>query len=109
MMFDDASDTLVVRTPGRYLLKARVALSFNAAGVNVSSLGIQVNGGFVALDQMRGEDPFPTQEVSTIVPLNAGDAISLTIFAGTSLDAESRAEVGAAPLSPQLQAELLEP
>ncbi|MFD9218629.1 hypothetical protein ACFWDI_01020 [Streptomyces sp. NPDC060064] len=110
-MFDNPSDTLVVNTPGRYLLKSRLEWNIFVPIPNQNrQLRIRVNGNNVALDLqdtlITSQFGLISQEASVIVPLNVGDRISLAVFQNTGNNALS---VGAPPLAPQLQAEWLAP
>ncbi|MFF3453875.1 hypothetical protein ACFYXH_05990 [Streptomyces sp. NPDC002730] len=115
-MFDDASDSLVVNTPGRYLLKARLAWIYTATPGGTRNLRIRVNGVLVAFDGQdttvnSGADAV-SQEVSTIVELNTNDVIDLAAAQNTGSNAVSvpQSQGGDSPIvAPQLQAELEEP
>ncbi|MFE3494333.1 hypothetical protein ACFXOS_14750 [Streptomyces sp. NPDC059175] len=111
-MFDSANSTLVVRTPGRYLLKSRVRwMQVTPTAGTSLNLSILVNGNAYATDVKPASTGDQTQEVSTIVPLNAGDVISLNVFQTTGSTATSVAASGSSGVrtAPQLQAELLVP
>jgi hypothetical protein len=110
-MFDPATSTLRVNTPGRYLIKARVLWGFNALSPTATrSLRITVNGGIYAEDdQSVGTTQYQSQEVSTIVQLDEGDAIGLSAYQTTGQGGFSAPLSGAQNLAPQLQAELLTP
>ncbi|WP_405806488.1 hypothetical protein OG729_14935 [Streptomyces sp. NBC_00210] len=73
-------------------------------------MGIYVNGVLQAYDEQdtadTGSAPGISQEVSTILELNAGDVISLTVFQNSGSPATSlSASNGGAVVAPQLQAE----
>ncbi|MFE5539416.1 hypothetical protein ACFQ78_27200 [Streptomyces sp. NPDC056519] len=72
---------------------------------------IGVNGGVYAEDdQPIGSYGNPSQMVSTILQLDAGDTISLSVFQTTGLSAQIDPSFDLASgqrLAPQLQAELL--
>ncbi|MEU0397361.1 hypothetical protein ABZ208_32235 [Streptomyces sp. NPDC006208] len=113
-MFDSANSTLVVNTAGRYLLKGRILWDFTPNDEGQRQLRITVNGSVVAFDGQDTADApvgFGTsQDVSTIVQLNAGDVISLRVFQTTGSDATSRwLFTGETNVAPQLQAEWLAP
>ncbi|MEU6089276.1 hypothetical protein ABZ865_21155 [Streptomyces sp. NPDC047085] len=110
MMFDPSDSSLVVSTPGRYLLKSRLLWQFTPNVEGERELAIEVNGGPVADDvqDTNGVSGFAgavSQEVSTILPLKAGDRITLHAFQTTGLNASSLQFNGAQRLAPQLQAE----
>ncbi|MFE3555750.1 hypothetical protein ACFXKW_12900 [Streptomyces sp. NPDC059193] len=114
-MFDAVNSTLVVNTPGRYLLSGRILLAYTPHPTADRSLQIQVNGNLTALD-VQDTAALPvtgaaSQTVSTIRQLNAGDVISLHAFQRTGNPATSDAAFGAGGVgvAPQLQAELLVP
>ncbi|MER7000699.1 hypothetical protein [Streptomyces sp. NPDC000410] len=114
-MFDPATSSLVVNTPGRYLLKARLLWSFTPTPAGERALYIFVNGTIAALDLQDtvniGASGFISQEVSTIIELNAGDVIRVVASQATGNNATSQSLglIGPTLLAPQLQAELLEP
>lgn len=113
-MFDSTNSTLVVHTAGRYLLKGRILWDFTANDDGQRQLRISVNGSVVAFD---GQDTVDapaglgtSQDVSTIVQLNAGDVISLRVFQTTGSAATSTwLFTGETNVAPQLQAEWLAP
>ncbi|MEU0371059.1 collagen-like protein [Streptomyces sp. NPDC006283] len=114
MMFDAANSTLVVNTPGRYLLKGRILWNFEPTESGSRQLTITVNGIEAALDlqdtEVTGTGGFISQEVSTIIQLDAGDVIALHAAQDTSGDAflvPNGNQVHR--VSPQLQAERLAP
>ncbi|MEU1631152.1 hypothetical protein ABZ746_39130 [Streptomyces sp. NPDC020096] len=112
-MFDPTTSTLVVHTPGRYLLKSRLFWSFvpTAPGAGGErELAVAVNGNPVAVDFQGTQDAAlgVTQEASTIIDLHRGDVISLTVFQNTGQNAASMPFVsGTRVITPQLQAQLL--
>ncbi|MFB6510427.1 hypothetical protein ACFCW4_20875 [Streptomyces virginiae] len=113
-MFDATSSTLVVNTPGRYLLKGRLLWSYIASETAHRRLIIEVNGLDTAFDSQPAEDRATgfgvSQDVSTIVRLNEGDVIELNAYQNTGADATSvTLSGGQAVLAPQLQAEWLAP
>ncbi|MFD5142800.1 hypothetical protein [Streptomyces sp. NPDC058401] len=82
-MFDATTSTLVVKTPGRYLLRAALNWNFPENAVGGRVLLIIVNGVAVAFD---GQDTADvgingdiSQDVSVIIPLKAGDVISVQV------------------------------
>jgi hypothetical protein len=112
-MFDDDLDVLVVNTPGRYLLAASVQLQFTPDEDGERELFLTVNGSGVAIDVQDtadGAGVTPTQTVSTIVQLDAGDEIALHAYQTTDRVARSQPTgPEAQPYAPRLQAELLQP
>ncbi|MFF3675817.1 hypothetical protein ACFYYS_17765 [Streptomyces sp. NPDC002120] len=112
-MFDATSSTLVVNTPGRYLLKGRLLWDYIASEAAHRRLTIEVNGLDTAFDSQLAKDRVTgfgiSQDVSTIVRLNEGDMIELNAYQTTGADARSVTLSGGAVLAPQLQAEWLAP
>ncbi|MFF3014803.1 hypothetical protein [Streptomyces sp. NPDC057939] len=112
-MFDPGTSTLTVNTAGRYLIQGRIVWGFGSQPALASrSLSITVNGGVYAEDdQAIGTYENPSQAVSTILQLNAGDSIALSAFqtTGTTATSEPGFDPGSQQrLAPQLQAELLQ-
>ncbi|RNL72748.1 hypothetical protein EBF04_20680 [Streptomyces sp. I6] len=111
-MFDPADSTLVVNTPGRYLLNANVSWgNLTVDGNRAHDVFLAVNGGNVAFNEQRAVSSSATQAVTTVIELDEGDVISVELFQNTGNDAISQRVVGnnSDPLAPVLQAELLEP
>ncbi|MFZ3469869.1 hypothetical protein ACODT3_27665 [Streptomyces sp. 4.24] len=112
-MFDAATSTLVVKTPGRYLLRGVLSWQFTEDVDRGRVLFINVNGDAVAYDLQDtadlGDNFNISQDVSAIVPLNAGDVISLHVGHSTAFAASSLGLTSAdgRSLAPLLQAELL--
>ncbi|MGW9371832.1 hypothetical protein ACWGVR_17655 [Streptomyces xanthophaeus] len=113
MTFDDANDALVVTTPGRYLVKGKVLWFYTPASNSGRALSLFVNTGLVAVDSEDAANlsgiSGSTRDVSTILTLAAGDAITLAAFQTTGNNATLLPLFGDRVLAPQLQAELLEP
>ncbi|MFB7369618.1 hypothetical protein ACFC0D_07235 [Streptomyces sp. NPDC056222] len=108
MTFDPTSSTLTVNTPGRYLLTGSIQIRFTPTPGAIRQLSIQVNGNTVALDeQSAAVNAGPTQDVSKVVQLDAGDVITVHVFQDTGTPA-TLTSVGPA-LAPHFEAELLEP
>ncbi|MFE4304978.1 hypothetical protein ACFRR6_02775 [Streptomyces sp. NPDC056891] len=116
-MFDPTTSTLVVKTPGRYLLKGRIMWELSNLAVNGSrELWITVNGTNAAYDLSDTGDLAGgrenSQEVSTILPLSVGDRIGLKAAQATGpggIGASVPAFNTTHRLAPQLQAERLAP
>ncbi|GFH35757.1 hypothetical protein [Streptomyces pacificus] len=111
-MFDPVNSTLVVNTPGRYLLNANISWGKLVPGVNdFYSIFLQVNGSNIAFNEQVATAAFATQAVTTVLELEEGDVISLMALQNTDNDAVSGTVFGNNfdPLAPVLQAELLEP
>ncbi|MDQ0942533.1 hypothetical protein QFZ67_004238 [Streptomyces sp. V1I1] len=77
-------------------------------------LAVEVNGSPFAFDEQDTADIASdgsgiSQEVSTIVQLNAGDVISLSAIQTTGSNASSLAVFGGKVVAPQLQAEWVAP
>ncbi|MFY1676719.1 MULTISPECIES: C1q-like domain-containing protein [unclassified Streptomyces] len=108
-MFDAADSTLVVNTPGRYLLNANVFWAgLTPLESAIHDVVILVNGGAVAFNSQIVDVTQATQAVSVVLDLEEGDEIALTMFQNTGNDASSVALTGIErPVSPVLQAELL--
>lgn len=113
-MFDATTSTLVVKTPGRYLLRGELFWTFTENPQGERSLWISVNGNAVAFDTQDtadiGSSERISQSVSTIFRLNAGDVVSLHAMQDSGADAFSLSAVaGGTNLAPLLQAERLAP
>ncbi|MFB7373113.1 collagen-like protein [Streptomyces sp. NPDC056222] len=114
-MFDPMTSTLVVKTPGRYLLKARILWSLAASpDGGFRELSITVNGIKAAYDFSDAADLGGnlgnSQDVSTIMRLNIGDKVGLEANQATGSDGSSlQFATSAQRLAPQLQAERLAP
>ena len=113
-MFDAAASGLVVHTAGRYLIHAEIHWEYRPAPGAVRAVYIIVNGVNVATHQDNASDNNPagvSQDVTTIVPLKAGDTISLMVFQNTGADATSAQVIGGGgtTMEPKLQAELVAP
>ncbi|MFE5586035.1 hypothetical protein [Kitasatospora sp. NPDC056531] len=114
-MFDPTNSTLVVHTPGRYLLKSRFFWSFIPTALGAGGereVAVNVNGNPVAVDFQGTVDGAlgVTQEASTIIELKKGDAISLSVFQNTGQDATSVPFVAnGKTITPQLQAQMVAP
>ncbi|MGW3627388.1 hypothetical protein [Streptomyces sp. NPDC000880] len=115
MVFDPVNSALVVQTPGRYLLKGRLLWRYTESETGSRLLTIRVNGGGFAQDRQDTADipgaapALISQEVSTIVELQAGAVIDLVALQDTLNPATSVVESGVKFFSPQLQAEWLAP
>ncbi|WP_328405297.1 hypothetical protein OHS70_38055 [Streptomyces sp. NBC_00390] len=107
MTFDDASDSLVVITPGRYLLKGSIVWSYTPSSAATLQLSIIVND-TVEIANVEDAEGSGTksQDVFGILELNTGDVISLEAFQNTGANAQSLPIDDRWPL---LQAELVEP
>ncbi|MET8622558.1 hypothetical protein ABZW30_02145 [Kitasatospora sp. NPDC004669] len=115
-MFNPTNSTLVVHTPGRYLLKSRFFWSFIPTALGAGGereVAVNVNGNPVAVDfqgTVDGATLGVTQEASTIIDLKKGDAISLSVFQNTGQDAVSVPFVAnGKTITPQLQAQMVAP
>ncbi|MFD9033232.1 hypothetical protein ACFVZW_19080 [Streptomyces sp. NPDC059567] len=113
-MFDPMTSTLVVKTPGRYLLKGRILWHFDAPQTGPGrELSITVNGIRAAYDFSDiadlGGNLGQSQDVSTIFRLNVGDRVALEASHTHESDALSLQFASTHRLAPQLQAERLAP
>ncbi|WP_240351418.1 hypothetical protein [Streptomyces olivoreticuli] len=113
-MFDPATSSLVVHTAGHYLIHGEIHWEYRPAGNAIRVVHVIVNGTNVATHQDNASDNNPagvSQDVTTILPLKAGDTISLMVFQNTGLDANSAQVVGGGgtTVEPKLQAELVGP
>ncbi|MEV7509113.1 hypothetical protein AB0O42_17085 [Streptomyces sp. NPDC089922] len=110
-MFNPADSTLTVQTAGRYLIQGRVLWGFGGTSTDAfRSVRINVNGGVYAEDDQPIDGLAASQTVSTILQLDEGDTINLSVFQTGQLGAQidPAFDPGSGQrLAPQLQAELL--
>ncbi|MEV7611779.1 hypothetical protein [Streptomyces sp. NPDC089799] len=104
-IFDPTTSSLVIKTPGRYLLQGRLFWAFDPAEGSAFTLNLKRGTGYLAFDNQHPSASGFSQDVSLIVRLSAGDVITLTASQNTGTDAASFALAGV----PFLQAELLAP
>ncbi|MEN3583032.1 hypothetical protein AAH978_02570 [Streptomyces sp. ZYX-F-203] len=110
-MFDAADSSLVVNTPGRYLVNANVFwTNLTPATSRIYETFLLINGDSVAFNDQEALPTFATQGVTAVLDLEEGDRITLAVFQNTGSDAVVRIVTGNSdPVAPVLQAELLTP